>query len=157
MTKPLLPIVAALIAFPAFSQQAATPNQAQQSPSAASPSTPCPPPAPSQPRKQTQFEQNLRQKLCQKNSNLCGLPDIPVAPKPCLQASPQAQPAPGVPAPVTTQPTTQVPIPPAAGNGVVCPPRTTLIVGTAFCLTADKQSTVDAIKLPPAQPSSPQH
>jgi len=136
--------------------------EAQQTPStsqltltqaqpASAPTTPCVKTAAAPPRKQSWIEKKAKALACQKNKNFC---DIPASDSEITGGTPESKPCPVTPAspPKAQQvPPAATPVPavPAVSSKptFVCPPKTTLIPGTPYCLTGD-HSTVDAIPLP---------
>jgi hypothetical protein len=151
-TTAWFPLFAALLlTSTTYAQQAATPQPTQQQTSATTP-TPCNPPASSQPHKPGWLEKKARDLACKKNANLCNLPSstndamgTTQTAKPCTQT-----PAPKTPAPLPPQTPA-----PNAKPAYVCPPNTTLIPNTTYCLRPDN-TTVDAIPLPASKATTTQ-
>jgi hypothetical protein len=145
--------------------QSAQPFQTpvQSAPANVAPCGKQPPPAP---RKPSWLQQKTQAIACAHNKNLCGMPSslndatgATLNPQPCpvpIPNSPTTKPVPlsteKIPAP--TSPAAATPAKPA----FVCPPRSNLITGYAYCVYPD-HTTVDAIPLPaslsiPAPPAS---
>lgn len=138
------------------------PSTSQPTPAQAQPATatiaPCNKGTQAQPHKQGWAEKKLKALACAQNKNLC---DLPSSPSEITGATPDAKPcppkAPTTPAP-PLKPQVQASPTPATGQATataggkptfVCPPKTTLIPNTPYCLAAD-HTTVDAIPLPPS-------
>ena len=151
-TKLLLILAALLASLMSQAQQSLQPPQPTQPPHTQAQPAPCVP-APAPQRKPGWLEKKAKALACQQNKAFC---DLPSSASEITGGTPETKPCPVNPAlptkvqpqvpPVTaTSPAAQTP---SAKPTYVCPPKTTLIPGTPYCLTGD-HSTVDAIPLPP--------